>query len=99
MSTNIVYIKEVFGNVCGPHNTRLLYYRNTHPTLTIKITVDHWWVYNGEVLREPKKNYVLRPNPNADMNVVHEWDAYMGCPIPDSTMQRFHWDVVDAVPA
>jgi hypothetical protein len=90
---NRVYIKEVYGEVCGPHATRLLYYRNTHPSLTLKIRVDHWWkIDSGEVLHNPPVDHVLPPNPGADPHVVHPKDSYMGCPIPGPTMQQFYWD-------
>ena len=95
-SADMVYIRPILGEVCGPHQTKLLYYRNTHPSWTIRIKVDHHWIYNGEELHE-EKHYVLQPNPTANPGAVSPLDVLMGCPIPGPTMQTFHWDVVDAV--
>lgn len=95
-ATMMTYIKRVFGAVCGPHNSRLLYYRNTHPSWTIKIIIDHWWEYNGKEYHEEKER-ILKPNPNGNLEVVSPLDELMGCPIPGPTMQQFHWDVVNAV--
>ncbi|MCA1789201.1 MAG: hypothetical protein LC667_04895 [Thioalkalivibrio sp.] len=89
------YIKAIRGEICGPLDSRLLYYRNIHPTWTIKILVDHHWVHNDRVYRE-QQEYVLSPNSRAGTG-VHPLDVRMGCPIPGPTLQRFHWDVVDAV--
>lgn len=88
------YIKPVLGDVCGPQNTRLLYYRNVHPTLRIKITVHHHWVYEGQEYHQYPV-YVLEPNPRAG-SAPTELDQFMGCPIPGPTMQQFYWDVLKA---
>ena len=95
----LAYIKPVRGAICGPHGSRLLYYRNTHPTQTLAITIDNWWLYEGRVAREPRRTITLAPNPNAHPHVVDPSDAYMGCPIPGPTLQQFHWDVLAAVRA
>ena len=93
---DISYIKPIYGDVCGPHATRLLYYRNIHPNKAIRITIDHWWVHENQVLHQPPQQYVLGPVPHADPQVVHPSDKFMGCPIPGPTMQQFHWDVIKA---
>lgn len=96
VSEILSYIKRVSGDVCGPHNTKRLYYRNTHPSWTIRIVVDHCWVYNGKEHHE-RQEYILKPNPNSNLNIVSPLDAHMGCPIPGPTMQQFYWDIVDAI--
>lgn len=86
------YIKEVFGEACGPWGARILYYRNVHPKHAIRITIRHHWIYNGEVVEDPPYDVVLQPNPYGGEN-PNDKDARMGCPIPGPTTQRFNWDV------
>jgi len=93
------YIKPIRGAVCGPHDSRQLYYRNTHPSTTLAITIDHWWLYEGRVVRDTRRTLTLAPNPRGNLHMVDPGDASMGCPIPGPTMQQFHWDVLSAVPA
>ena len=91
------YIKPVYGADCGPFGAKVLYFRNVHPRIAIRITVRHHWIYNGEQ-REEIQEHVLPSNPNAGPG-VSPLDTRMGCPIPGPTGQRFHWDVTDARPA
>jgi len=90
------YVKKIYGAVCGPHNSKLLYYRNAHPSITIKITVDHHWFYDGKE-RHETQYYTLLPNPNQPFE-PNEKDVLMGCPIPGPTLQTFHWDLKAAEP-
>ncbi len=92
------YIAPIRGAPCGPHGSRLLYYRNTHPTLVLTITIDHWWLYEGRVVRDQRRTLTLAPNPRARPHVLDPADEYMGCPIPGPTLQQFHWDVISAAP-
>lgn len=95
---DIIYIKRVYGSSCGPHGplSRVLYYRNTHPNLTIKITVDHHWEYEGRIHHETQY-YTLSPNPVHDYYTPNHLDHEMGCMVPGPTLQQFHWDLKDAV--
>lgn len=92
------YIKRVLGEMCGPNEilSKILYYRNVHPSWTIKITIDHHYLYNGEEIHNTLYETLL-PNPTHDYTTPHELDKKMGCMLPGPTPQTFHWDVIDAV--
>ena len=93
----MAYIKPVFGDLCGPHGARMLYFRNIHRSIRIRVFVRHHWLYQGE-RHERRFNFVQEPNPNAGAEPT-SLDREMGCPIPGPTMQLFQWDVYDAKPA
>ncbi len=91
----IIYIKAVYGEICGPTNSRILYYRNIHPSRSILVTIRKHWVYNNQTEEDVfdkilSSNYGAGPEPN-------DKDVLMGCPIPGPTSQRFDWDVIKAV--
>lgn len=86
------FVQPVYGNICGPHNVRLLYYRNIHPTTRIRIFVHHHYLHNNQQVSQSQQ-YVLYPNPKGEPDKPNSLDVIMGCPIPGPTMQRFHWDI------
>jgi hypothetical protein len=89
------FVKTIYGGVCGPHNTRLIYYRNIHPSNPIRITVEVTWTYEGHDYRDEKKPVLLpSKNPYAESPGPEDYEA--GCPIPGPTMQQFHYKVVNA---
>ena len=90
------YIKEVWGNVCGPYGDRLLYYRNIHPTKYIHVTINHNWIDDQNVPRSVAQYYTIPPNPDLDYSKISSKDVSMGCPVPGPTSQRFRWDLFDA---
>lgn len=98
LTIDAAYIKRVYGAVCGPFPllSKILYYRNTHPTLKLKIFIDHHYLYNNEIIHE-YSDCTLLPNPTYDYSTPHELDKEMGCMKPGPTAQEFFWDVYNVV--
>lgn len=90
------YIKPIFGEVCGTYGAKKLWFRNTHPNFTLKVTIVCDYV---DDYGKPKKSTYTRvmlpakhndyaPNPDTD------WEMER-CPI-DINGQRFDYTVKTA---
>ena len=83
------FVSVVYGPLCNSTwVAHSLYLKNTHPTLTLVVTVEIRWVYQNEALCEVKE-FTCPPNGGT---------VEMGCPIPGPTSQRFAYVPVCARP-
>ena len=89
------YVKTVYGPVCGPFDSKIVYYRNIHPSNAIGIKVSIKTVHEGRDVIE-YRTHVLQPNPEPHSQLPNAWDVEIGCPVMEFTLQRFHFKVEDA---
>lgn len=77
------YVRRIYGAVCGAGMApmgKLLYFRNIHPSRSIRITVKKWW-NDAHGSGSEFQVHTLRPNRNIASHSPNEDDILAGCTV------------------
>lgn len=92
------YIKPIYGAACGNYGAKKLWFRNTHPTLTLKVTVRCEYLDDYGKPQKSDETRIMAPAKHHDYgpNLDTDWEMER-CPI-DTNGQHFNYRVFKAKP-